>query len=142
MAKGGDTPVISLMCWPFSQFKSLQTIRPIECLSRALHLSFWYYCDVINLLIIVILCLDQVISVIWSKTHNDVSSNYFKMSILILILLLGTTVLIPVWHYSITNTNNATVKVSSFCHMSEIVYDSVYAFEMDARRWVPLGGMC
>uniref|UniRef100_A0AC35G600 Uncharacterized protein n=1 Tax=Panagrolaimus sp. PS1159 TaxID=55785 RepID=A0AC35G600_9BILA len=125
MSKGDDTP----------------NIRPIECLSQAIHVSVWYYCDAINLFIIVILCLDQVISVLWSKTHNEVSSNYFKMPILIVILISSLTILVPVWHNSITNSNDMSVKVSSFCQMSEIVYSKIYIIEMEARKWVPLGGL-
>uniref|UniRef100_A0AC34GI70 G-protein coupled receptors family 1 profile domain-containing protein n=1 Tax=Panagrolaimus sp. ES5 TaxID=591445 RepID=A0AC34GI70_9BILA len=106
MSKGDDTP----------------NIRPIECLSQAIHVSIWYYCDAINLLIIVILCLDQ-------------------MPILIIILISGLAILVPVWHNSVTNSNDLSVKVSSFCQMSEIVYSKIYIIAMEARRWVPLGGL-
>lgn len=64
------------------------------------------------------------------------------MPILIIILISGLAILVPVWHNSVTNSNDLSVKVSSFCQMSEIVYSKIYIIAMEARRWVPLGGWC
>jgi hypothetical protein len=46
-------------------------IRPIECFLAA-HISAWCVLDVTSAAILLILCVDQIISVVWTKTHKSV----------------------------------------------------------------------
>ena len=112
-------------------------VRPITCISTALHVSIWSYCDAANLLILILLTVDQLISVIWSKIHSNLSSRYFKMSVLFLILVLSSGIIIPTWQFSISVADNTTVRVPQACHMADIIYPWLYEYELEGRKWIP-----
>lgn len=113
-------------------------IRPIACLTQALHITLWNYCDTVNILILMLLTIDQIVSIIWSKTHNELSSQYFKMPILLLIFVISLGITVPVWHYSITYSENNTVVVPNACYFADIVYPWFYKYELELRKWGPL----
>ncbi|KAE9553385.1 hypothetical protein FO519_003395 [Halicephalobus sp. NKZ332] len=120
-------------------------VRPITCISEAIHITIWSYCDIANILILVLLTVDQLISVIWSKIHSDVSSHYFKTPVLFLIFALSFGIIIPTWHFSISVADNTTILVPQTCHMADIIYPWLYNYELEGRKWIPficLGGLC
>jgi hypothetical protein len=53
-------------------------IRPVRCY-LAIHISVWVVLDVASALVLLILCIDQIVSIIWTKTHKNVSYFYIQL---------------------------------------------------------------
>lgn len=52
-----------------------EQMPPIRCLFTAVHLHVWVFTDTAQLLLLALLCADQIISVIWTKRHKEVELN-------------------------------------------------------------------
>uniref|UniRef100_A0A7E4W3P8 G_PROTEIN_RECEP_F1_2 domain-containing protein n=1 Tax=Panagrellus redivivus TaxID=6233 RepID=A0A7E4W3P8_PANRE len=107
--------------------------KPIACLSEAFHSTLWIYCDGVNLFFLTVLCIDQFVSVIWSKTHKALSSNYFNLPTLAIILILGLAIIGPAWHRPLASSSLSLEMVSSMCYMSDVFYTQFYEWLMIAR---------
>lgn len=47
-------------------------VPPVECLVSAIHTSYWCYFDVAQGVVLLMMCADRVVSVVWTKTHKVV----------------------------------------------------------------------
>ncbi|KAI6176128.1 hypothetical protein M3Y97_00764900 [Aphelenchoides bicaudatus] len=112
-------------------------VRPIQCYI-AFHISGWCVLDVTSAAILLILCFDQIISVLYSKTHKNISSFYLQPFMMFLLFVLSFGILKPAWSYAIDNSENSTILISPFCSMYTVFDDDFYQIELAIRMFAPL----
>ncbi|KAI6221213.1 Srtx-1 [Aphelenchoides besseyi] len=115
-------------------------ISPWDCAFRAPHLSAWVILDVASAAVLLVFCLDQVISVIWSKKHKNISGFYLQPGMMLLVFLLSFSILIPTWDHALKTAENKTITISPFCSMSPVL-DGFYQHELNIRLYVPILGL-
>ncbi|KAI3420979.1 hypothetical protein GPALN_014606 [Globodera pallida] len=111
---------------------------PIQCLFTALHLHIWVYTDSAQLLLLTLLCVDQFISVAWTKRHKEFSEYYFHPGVLAVLLVCASGAFVPAWHAPIRLADNGTVQISSFCEMPETFGQHFYGIYLLVRELAPV----
>lgn len=53
-------------------YNSLEKTQLYKCLFNAIFNHFWCFIDFFNLILILLLCYDQFVSIVWTKTHDKV----------------------------------------------------------------------
>nr|CAD2203153.1 unnamed protein product [Meloidogyne enterolobii] len=114
-----------------------EQIPPIKCLFTAVHLHFWIFTDSAQLLLLALLCVDQFISVVWTKRHKEFSEYYFNTAFIFFVLILSMFSFIPAWIQPIISSENSTIKVSSFCAMQDVLGQNFYNIQLEIRKWFP-----
>ncbi|KAF7637928.1 hypothetical protein Mgra_00002631 [Meloidogyne graminicola] len=116
-----------------------EQIPPIKCLFTAAHLHFWLFTDSAQILLLTLLCVDQFISVVWTKRHKEFSEYYFNTAFIIILLLFSFISFIPAWINPILLSENSTIKISSFCSMQDVFGQFYYNIQLEIRKWFPIG---
>ncbi|KAI6221290.1 hypothetical protein M3Y99_01565600 [Aphelenchoides fujianensis] len=115
-------------------------IQPVDCILHAPHLSVWCVLDMASAAVLLLLCVDQVISVVWSKRHKRISGIYLQPGMMFLVFLLSAAILYPSFEHAREVADNKTVTVSAFCSMKDVL-DGFYNVELSIRLFAPLAGL-
>ncbi|KAI1729905.1 Serpentine Receptor, class TX [Ditylenchus destructor] len=113
-------------------------VQPFTCLFTALHLHIWCFVDAAGVALLSIMCFDQVISVIWSKTHKGISEYYSQVPCICFILVLSSGVFVPAWMEPIKLSNNSTITISPFCMFDDVVGSEFYDMDLAIRKLSPI----
>ncbi|TMS38730.1 hypothetical protein L596_005387 [Steinernema carpocapsae] len=120
---------------------SSKMITPYDCITRAIHISLWCWMDYANAVVVAILCLDRLVSVVCGTEHDKWSKMYCRFPVFVVLFFCSAFSLAPVWKLSYETYQNASVKVSSFCYIHEIVDQQFYKIHTEMRLWTPIGGV-
>uniref|UniRef100_A0A915CU57 Uncharacterized protein n=1 Tax=Ditylenchus dipsaci TaxID=166011 RepID=A0A915CU57_9BILA len=119
-----------------------EQVQPYKCLYKAVHLHIWCFVDAANLALLIMVSLDQLVSVIWSKTHKDIAHYYFHLATIVCILLGCSVVLVPASvQYSLELAANSSVTVSPYCCLEEVFGQQFYVIQLASRKWLPLAAI-